>query len=74
MKSRTVEPGQEFLSEEDLDLERLSWNELLAVWNLWLKQAQSSNEADRYTYEHGVFTREPVPAGHAEESRIMAWP
>jgi hypothetical protein len=30
----------EFLSEEDLDLRNLTWDELIAYWNLWLEQAQ----------------------------------
>ena len=45
----------EFLSEEDLDLANLSWDELIVVWNDWLRQAQSTNDADQNTYEHGVF-------------------
>jgi hypothetical protein len=49
----------EFLSEEDLDLRNLSDEELEAVWNAWLEQAQSTNEADRLTYSHGVFRHEP---------------
>jgi len=40
----------EFLSEEELD----------AVWMAWLRQAQITNDEDRYTYSHGVFTHEPV--------------
>ena len=49
----------EFLSEEDLDLANLSWEELLAVWNQWLVQAQATNDEDRFLYEHGVFEEEP---------------
>ena len=49
----------EFLSEEDLDLQNLSDEELDAVWTAWLYQAQATNEEDRYTYSHGVFTEEP---------------
>ncbi|MFO0985099.1 MAG: hypothetical protein U1E76_25795 [Planctomycetota bacterium] len=45
----------EFLSEEDLDLKNLSEAELLAYWDLWLRQAQATNDADRHTYSHGVF-------------------
>jgi hypothetical protein len=44
-----------FLSDEDLDLENLSWDELIAVWNLWLEIAQSTNDADEHEYAHGVF-------------------
>ena len=50
----------EFLSEEDLDLRNLSENELVAYWNQWLAQAQATNDADEYTYSHGVFEREPT--------------
>ena len=49
------EPRDEFLSEEDLDLARLSHQELEAWWNAWLKQAQMTNEEDRNEYSHGVF-------------------
>ena len=49
----------EFLSEEDLDLQSLTNEELDALWTSWLHQAQISNEEDRLTYSHGVFTREP---------------
>ena len=54
-----VELRDEFLSEEDLDLRNLSTEEFYAYCNLWLQQAQASNERDRYTYSHGVFTVEP---------------
>jgi hypothetical protein len=50
----------EFLSEEDLDLQSLTDEELDAVWTAWLYQAQSTNDEDRHTYSHGVFTHEPV--------------
>jgi hypothetical protein len=46
-----------FLSEEDLDLRNLTEQELVAWWNLWLKQAQATNPEDRDAYSHGVFTR-----------------
>ncbi len=50
-----AEPRDEFLSEEDLDLKSLSWDELIAYWNLWLEQAQVSNDLDANEYSHGVF-------------------
>ena len=67
----------EFLSEEDLDLRNLSMPELLAYWQLWLEQAQATNDADADSYSHGVFTREPVatrgavppPRGRVREGR-----
>ncbi|MEW6608201.1 MAG: hypothetical protein AB1414_12285 [bacterium] len=46
----------EFLSEEDLDLRNLSEDELFAYWDMWLEQAQITNDIDKDTYSHGVFT------------------
>jgi hypothetical protein len=45
----------EFLSEEDLDLASLSQEELVRYWNLWLHQAQATNDEDADEYSHGVF-------------------
>jgi hypothetical protein len=50
----------EFLSEEDLDLANLSDAELVAYWNLWLVQAQITNDLDEALYSHGVFDRDPA--------------
>jgi hypothetical protein len=49
----------EFLSEEDLDLRNLTHEELIAYWNLWLEQAQVTNDLDEDLYSHGVFERDP---------------
>ena len=46
----------EFMSEEDLDIAQMSRDELYAYWDMWLEQAQSSNDIDKNTYSHGVFT------------------
>ena len=54
-----IEIRDEFLSEEDLDLKNLTEEELYEYWNYWLEQAQATNDMDRYTYSHGVFTVEP---------------
>ena len=54
------EPRDQFLSEEDLDLRNLSDDELIAYWNLWLAQAQITNDLDRALYSHGVFDRDPA--------------
>lgn len=64
-----TEIRDEFLSEEDLDLRNMSWEELIAYWNLWLEQAQATNDLDEALYSHGVFERDPAPAGktRAEE-------
>jgi hypothetical protein len=48
-------PRDEFLSEEDLDRKNLSWEELLLWWDLWLRQAQATNDLDEHEYSHGVF-------------------
>jgi hypothetical protein len=63
-----TKPRDEFLSEEDLDLRNLSHEELIAYWNLWLEQAQATNDLDAALYSHGVFEREPEPDG-AKSSR-----
>lgn len=67
----------EFLSEEDLDLQNSSDEELIAYWNLWLAQAQATNDLDQALYSHGVFEREPAveerpPPG--AESDILGLP
>jgi hypothetical protein len=54
-----TERRDEFLSEEDLDLENLSTEELETYWRLWLMQAQITNDEDRAFYSHGVFDRDP---------------
>lgn len=51
-----------FLSEEDLDLRNLSPEERMAYWETWFAQAQATNDADRWTYSHGVFEEVPVCA------------
>lgn len=56
----TTDADDAFLSDEDLDLRTLSEEELVAYWNLWLRQAQASNDLDEATYEHGVFERDPA--------------
>ena len=66
MNDNSPNVRDEFLSEEDLDLRNLTDEELLATWNLWLEQAQASNDLDADTYSHGVFTQ--APAGRGAES------
>jgi len=65
----------EFLSEEDLDLRNLSHEELIAYWNLWLEQAQATNDLDADLYSHGVFEREPraEPPDPAPARRSSKW-
>lgn len=55
-----MEIRDEFLSEEDLDIRNLGFDELIAYWNMWLEMAQATNDDDRRTYSHGVFTEEPM--------------
>ncbi|MFH0945792.1 MAG: hypothetical protein V2A76_11390 [Planctomycetota bacterium] len=54
-----MEPRDEFLSSEDLDLRNLTDDELFAYWDLWLEQAQATNDLDEFSYSHGVFQVEP---------------
>jgi len=61
------EVRDEFLSEEDLDLRNLSEEELLAYWDMWLEQAQASNDLDEHLYSHGVFAVDPTV--HPERER-----
>jgi hypothetical protein len=63
-------PRDEFLSEEDLDLRNLSDDELVATWNLWLEQAQATNDLDAHLYSHGVFEREPENATRSGDRAI----
>jgi hypothetical protein len=56
-----IERRDEFLSEEDRDLQSLTDEELDTAWTAWLYQAQATNDEDRFTYSHGVFTHEPSP-------------
>ena len=44
----------EFLSPGDLDLCNLSEEALIAYWNMWLEQAQATNDSDRFLYSHGI--------------------
>jgi hypothetical protein len=63
----------EFLSEEDLDLRNLSQDELIAYWNLWLQQAQATNDLDEALYSHGVFEREPAVVAAARVDDPDTW-
>lgn len=49
----------QFLSEDDLDLQNLTWEELLAEWDAWLQAASSTDAEDADLYSHGVFVRDP---------------
>jgi hypothetical protein len=48
-----------FLSDEDLDLQNLSMEELEAVCEAWLIAAASTDAEDQHLYSHGVFLVEP---------------
>lgn len=52
-------PTDVFLSEEDLDLQNLSDEELAAVYEAWLRAATITDEEDQHLYTHGVFLTEP---------------
>lgn len=64
-----TEIRDEFLSEEDLDLRNLSQEELIAYWNLWLHQAQVTNDLDEDLYSHGVFERDPTRSRSGTHAR-----
>ena len=44
----------QMLSEDDLNLEGMTDEELAGAWDLWFDLAQSTNDADP-PYTHGVF-------------------
>ena len=50
------ERPDQFLSEEDLDLRNLSWEELIQQRIAWLLAA-SATDAEDDEYEHGVFMK-----------------
>jgi len=52
-------PSDVFLSEEDLDLQNLSDEELAAVYEAWLRAASITDDEDQHLYSHGVFLTEP---------------
>jgi hypothetical protein len=55
-------PRDEFLSDEDLDLRNLAIEEVMAYWDLWFRRAQATNDADQWSYSHGVFEEVPDSA------------
>jgi hypothetical protein len=48
-----------FLSEEDIDLQSPTDDELSEVYQAWLIAAASTDEEDQHFYSHGVFLVEP---------------
>src|SRR5689334_2421269 len=62
-------PRDQFLSEEDLDLRNLTWDELLRWWDYWLREAQAWNDLDQDEYSHGVFA---LPRSEWAEARRQA--
>jgi len=61
--------SDKFLSDEDLDLKNLSREELLQYWDMWLKQAQSTNHLDEHLYSHGVFVEVPEVAREKKKGK-----
>lgn len=61
-----MEMKDEFLSEEDLDLRNMSDEELDVWWGRWFELAQLSNEEDRNSYSHGVFSGEHLAVERKE--------
>ena len=60
----------EFLSEEDLDLRTMTQAELYAYWDMWLRQAQTTNDLDLHEYAHGVFTFAPSDGAVTPQRRL----
>ena len=61
-----TQPRDEFLSEEDLDIQNLTEAQLEAWWLQWLRMARATNDLDAGAYSHGVFEWDPSvprPAG-----------
>ena len=67
-------PRDQFLSEEDLDLQAVSWEELLFWWDHWLREAQAWNDLDEDEYSHGVFAipRREWPEPMCDAARTRA--
>jgi hypothetical protein len=61
-RSLVITLRDEFLSDEDLDLRSMTEAELFAYWDMWLRQAQATNDLDQHTYSHGVFRSAPEAA------------
>ena len=55
-------PTDHFLSEDDLNLQNLTWEELMIEWNAWLRTASMTDDEDAALYSHGVFLRDPAAA------------
>jgi len=54
------------LSDDDLDLQDMSEEDLARAWDLWFDLAQETNDADP-PYTHGVFVLcEEVSAGDSD--------
>jgi hypothetical protein len=53
------------LSDDDLDLEGMTDEELAAAWDLWFDLAQATNDFDP-PYTHGVFVNLRSPPESAE--------
>jgi hypothetical protein len=58
-----VEIRDEFLSEDDMNLSEMSFDEIVGWWNEWLRIAQQTNDYDRNQYSHGVFMGMEEPHG-----------
>ena len=53
------------LSDDDLNLEGMSEDELALAWDLWFDLAQFTNDVDP-PYMHGVFVGTPPPSATAD--------
>jgi len=50
----------ELLSEDDLNLKDMTWEELNRAWDLWFDIAQATNDFDP-PWTHGVFQLCEIP-------------
>lgn len=62
----------EFLSEEDLALSDMTWPEVVTYWSRWLREAQATNDADRWIISHGVFEEVPEAARDTREGHTVS--
>ncbi|HMO18168.1 MAG TPA: hypothetical protein PKA63_08285 [Oligoflexia bacterium] len=44
-----------FLSEDDLNLKDMSFEEVVTAWNEWFKTAQLTNAEDENIFSHSCF-------------------
>jgi len=64
-----------FLSEEDLDLQNLSREEITVVWCAWFDASQATNMMDADHFSHACFGEtmpEPISIASKGASKIVS--